>query len=114
MHSAAFAPMFPGRISSRRSALAFPKCGQRSVPLVPTRLAKFSCCERPAWSVNVEGDKDVLLYELESKLYDAVLQEEYNVAIDTRDEITRLQSQAFVDVLQAYMAFYRYVYSPYI
>jgi hypothetical protein len=97
---------FAGRPSlSRGRASRCSRLPQRT--RAGTVAAAVTCNSRPPWTVDVDGVKDDLLYDLETRLHDAVELENFEVARTTRDEITRLQSGAFVDVLQAYMAFYR-------
>lgn len=62
---------------------------------------------RPPWTVDIEGEKDDKLFELEESLAEAVSQEDFELAGKRRDEICRLQSGAYVDVLQALMGFYK-------
>lgn len=47
------------------------------------------------------------MFDLEESLADAVSHENFELAMKCRDEICRLQSGAYVDVLQATMGFYK-------
>lgn len=47
------------------------------------------------------------MFELEESLAEAVSEENFELAGKRRDEICRLQSGAYVDVLQALMGFYK-------
>lgn len=88
--------------SSARGKIRFaPR--QRRTPAA----AKWICNSRPPWTVDVDGVKDDKLFELEENLADAVTKEDFDLAMQCRDEISRLQSAAYVDVLQAVMGFYK-------
>jgi hypothetical protein len=98
-------------VSLRRNRLA-----QRTRPLPTARVANTTskaarlvphCASKPFWKVDVDSDKDAELMELERQLDTAVLLERYDEAQNIRDQLTRLQSGAFVDVLSAHMNFYK-------
>jgi hypothetical protein len=76
------------------------KVRRRAATIVPV------CASKP-WIVDLDADKDAKLQELEEKLDVAVLLERYDEAQVVQDELTRLQSSAFVEVLSAHMNFYK-------
>lgn len=71
------------------------------------RRSQVRCSYKKPWSVSVDDENDENLFDLEVALDKAVSQEDFASATALRDDITRLQSAAFVEVLQAHMKFYK-------
>lgn len=64
-------------------------------------------CFMKIWTVDVDREKDERLFRLEAQLQSAVDLQNFDKAKSMRDAITRLQSGAFADVIQAHMKFYK-------
>jgi hypothetical protein len=81
---------------------------QQVVPARAPRPARTPTRCTATWrTVDIDAERDKNLFDLEAKLVEAVEAEAFSEASVLRDEIARLQSPAFVEVLQAHMRFYR-------
>lgn len=73
------------------------------------RRSVTCCVEQPQWRhgpMDADFVKDSKLFDLESALDAAVLREDFTSAAQIREELLRLQSGAYVEVLTANMKFY--------
>jgi UvrB/uvrC motif len=93
---------FAGNCCAARGPLPLGKS-----PSVSRRGLNLVCCTAAWKTLDVDAELDKSLFELETKLVQAVEAEAYDRATTLRDEIAQLQSPAFVEVLQAHMRFYK-------
>lgn len=84
------------------------KCNARPAPRArpAQRSARVTCMSRPSWSVDIEGEKDDKLFDLEERLHSAIDDEKYEAAEDLTKEITRLQSGGFAELLTSFYGYY--------